>query len=219
MAALFVFMSELILFLSEAQMNHRKVLLTVIFVAALQIVQAQSIGLGAKGGLSLTSLTTESPLGSSSPGLWPRYHLGMFADFRFTKFSIQPEILYSRQGSKDADATGKPRVNLEYVSMPVLFKWHIPGRLNLQAGPQFSVLARAALEVESSGAVASSDLKDNLHQFDWAMCAGIGWEAPFGLLVDARYNLPITNISKGSDTVHNHVIQLSAAYRIFKFGK
>src|SRR3954470_16265604 len=105
-------------------MNHHKLLLTIVFVATLGLVHAQSVGIGAKGGLNLAKLTTETSGSSSSSDFWLRYHVGVFADFRFAKFTVQPEILYSRQGSRDPDAAGKPRVNLEYASIPVLFKWH-----------------------------------------------------------------------------------------------
>jgi hypothetical protein len=178
------------------------------------------ISLGAKGGLNLAKLNFESSGGSSAGDFWARYHLGVFADFRFNKFSIQPEILYSRQGNKFSDPSLETRVNLEYVSVPVLFKWYLSKGFNLQGGPQMSIMARGALEVQSNGSTASVDLDDSYHKFDWAMCLGIGWEAPSGLVTNVRYNLPINNISKVDNVaIHNQVIQLSVGYKFFKLGK
>ncbi|HWA34856.1 MAG TPA: porin family protein [Cyclobacteriaceae bacterium] len=201
-------------------MNYRRLLPTVVLVASVAACYAQSMSIGAKGGLNFTRISNAGISGSPSSGFWARYHVGIFGNFKFSKFTLQPEILYSRQGTKDPDATGQPRINLEYASIPVLFKWELTKGFNIQAGPQFSILARAALEVESNGSVASTDLEDNLHKYDWALCTGFGWESPFGLVVDARYNIPITDLNKLSGVeMHNQVIQLSAGYKLFKFGK
>ncbi len=201
-------------------MNYLRFLLIIFFVSTVVVAHGQSVSIGAKGGLSLTRVSNAGISGSPSSGFWPRYHLGIFGNIKFAKFTLQPEVLYSRQGTKDSDATGQPRMNLEYVSIPVVFKWALAPGFNIQAGPQFSVLARGALEVESNGSVASTDLEAMLHKYDWALCTGFGWESPFGLIVDARYNIPITNLSKLSGVeMHNQVIQLSAGYKLFKFGK
>src|SRR5213078_3889348 len=97
---------------------------------------AQSeISIGAKGGLNMTKLEM-----SSSTEFWARYHLGLFANFRFAKFSLQPEVLYSQQGSRDAYSADHSRSNLEYIAIPVLFKWYTGGGFNFQAGPQVSFL-------------------------------------------------------------------------------
>ena len=74
-------------------MKSYKALLTIIFVTVVIVVRAQSVSVGAKGGLSLTRLSPESVSIPSSKDFWLRYHLGVFADFRFAKFSVQPEVL------------------------------------------------------------------------------------------------------------------------------
>ncbi len=203
-------------------MNRIKFSLLIFFASAWFVGQTQSIGVGAKGGLSFTTLATTSSGMTSTADWWARYHVGIFANFSFTKFSIQPEVLYSRQGSlrKDVFPGVDARINLEYVSIPVLIKWNLPKGFNIHAGPQMSIRVRSNLELESSGTVASSDMSDTIHQFDWAMCVGAEWESPFKVLVGARYNIPINNISKSDNaTIHNQVIQLSVGYRLFSFGK
>ncbi len=203
-------------------MNRIKFSLLIFFTSVWFVGHSQSISIGAKGGLSLTTLATTNSGTTTTPDWWSRYHIGLFANFSLGKFSIQPEVLYSRQGSREKDvSTGvDARINLEYVSVPVLFKWNLPKGFNVHAGPQMSIRASSNLELESGGAVASTDISDKIHQFDWAMCLGAEWQSPFKVLVGARYNIPINNISKSDNTtIHNQVIQLSVGYRLFTFGK
>jgi hypothetical protein len=67
-----------------------------------------------------------------------------------------------------------------------------------------------------------STIVDKLKGSDISAALGLGWDAPFGLSIDARYNLGLSKINEGTSTsaeIKNQVIQISLGYKLFKFGK
>ena len=93
--------------------------------------------------------------------------------------------------------------------------------INIQAGPQFGFLASASQEVSNNGLSSTVDIKNTLKSSDISVALGLGWDLPFGLTLDARYNLGLTKINDvtGSTDAKNQVIQLSAGFKLFKLGK
>jgi hypothetical protein len=89
-------------------------------------------------------------------------------------------------------------------------KLYTIGGLNLQVGPQFGFLTSAERGDESI----------KLKKSDFSVGLGVGWDAPFGLSLDARYNLGISDVSDVAEAqIKNQVWQISAGFKIFKFGK
>jgi hypothetical protein len=130
--------------------------------------------------------------------------------------------LFSQQGStlkinsQDFDA------NYSYVNIPIILKLYLIGGLNLQAGPQFGFVTKAEQEFpDINGAITTEDIKDQLKGMDLSAALGLGWDLPFGLTLDARYNLGLSDISdfEGSQTAKNQVFQLSVGFKLIKFGK
>ena len=58
-------------------------------------------------------------------------HGGVFGDFKFNKFAIQPELLYSRQGGKEK--------LLEYFTIPIMAKYYFIEGLSIEIGPQIDI--------------------------------------------------------------------------------
>jgi hypothetical protein len=48
----------------------------------------------------------------------------------------------------------------------------------------------------------------------------VGWDLPFGLSIDGRYNWGLSDINSGADaaSVKNQVWQFSVGYKLLKFG-
>jgi hypothetical protein len=97
--------------------------------------------------------------------------------------------------------------------------YNITDFLNVQAGPQVSILTSAnnVTEYKNSGKV-ESDIKDSLKGSDFGINVGAGLE--FGKFnVSARYCFGLSNINDLSDTsVKNQAIQVAVGYSIFSFG-
>ncbi len=191
-----------------------------ISVIAINQTQAQvQASLGIKGGVNFASLDV-----TNAQATWDGrtgYHIGAFALFKVTAFAIQPELIFSQQGStvkfngQDFDA------NFSYVNVPVIAKFYLPLGLNLQLGPQFGFLTSAESDFNPVNAQGGTDLKEYYKNSDVSLGMGIGWDLPFKLTIDARYNLGLTEINDNASltATKNQVFQLSLGYKLFKFGK
>ena len=139
------------------------------------------------------------------------------------KFAVQPEIILSKQGTSfDFDGSDLES-NYTYVNAPILAKLYLIGGLNLQAGPQFGFLASAKQDIldEAGNIEDGRDVKDQLKGTDISVGLGAGWDLPFGLTIDARYNLGLSDVSDqdGADDIKNQVFQISVGYRLISIGK
>lgn len=184
-----------------------KKLLTFVFVlSSIGATYAQvQVALGIKAGANI------SKFDDSAADNLTTFHAGAFGLFKFTKIGIQPELLFSQQGTKiDGD-----EFKTSYMTIPVMLKLYLIGGLNLQAGPQFGFLTKAEFEGE--------DVKESLKNSDISANVGLGWDLPFGLTLDARYNIGLSDIGDDDDvftgSLKSRVIQVSVGYKILKFGK
>lgn len=186
-----------------------KKLLILCFVLGL-MVQANAqvqVSIGAKAGANISKFDAEGAKNYTA------IHGGAFALFKLTKIGIQPELLFSQQGMKFKDvALNEQTLKTSYLSIPVMLKLYLVAGLNIQAGPQFGFLTAAEVD--------GDDVKSNLKSSDLSANIGLGWDLPFGLTVDARYNLGLSDISDnaGFGELKSRVIQVSVGYKIFKFG-
>ncbi|HRG11198.1 MAG TPA: outer membrane beta-barrel protein, partial [Cyclobacteriaceae bacterium] len=95
--------------------------------------------------------------------------------------------------------------------------------INLQVGPQFGFLTSAESEFNpiDNEPQNLADVKSAYKKSDVSAALGVGWDLPFGLTVDARYNLGLSKINDGqnSDESKNQVFQVSLGYKLIKLGK
>ena len=101
--------------------------LTVLVLAAV-VPQPAAAGFGLKGGLA------QSNVDFSPPALIPMGNLnapmgGIFWGFNLGLFTIQPEALYVRMGTRIAEGADWMENRLDYIQIPVLLK------INLLPGP------------------------------------------------------------------------------------
>lgn len=191
----------------------KKVIITSFFLFATLYTFAQAqLAIGIKGGPNFANLDGSSPEGTfkSRTG----YHFGAFALIKLTKIGIQPEILFSQQGSKVKTNTDDFDANFSYINIPVILKLYTIAGINLQVGPQFGFLSRAEID--------NDDVKDSFKKSDVSLALGAGWDLPFGLTLDARYNLGLSKINDSDqnyDKIKNQVWQVSVGYKLIKLGK
>ncbi len=178
----------------------KKVLLvTVIAVFGLANVNAQEIKFGAKVGLNFASI-----VGDNTGELDPitDFNFGLLAEIPLSeKFSFQPELIYSGQGSD---------VALNYLNIPLMGKYYLTKGLSLEAGPQIGFLLSAKNN--------NTDVKKAFNTVDFGVNFGLGYKLDNGLNFSARYNLglsDINNVDGFSDKNKNGVFQLSVGYFFF----
>lgn len=100
--------------------------------------------IGAKAGADIHKLDGKSFKEQFSFG----YHLGGFVEIGLgKKFSIQPEVLFSQTNidtsSHFSDVyqfDSLSKVQLKYLSIPLLLNFKASNFISLQAGPQYSIL-------------------------------------------------------------------------------
>jgi Outer membrane protein beta-barrel domain len=184
----------------------KKTILLFLGIVAINCISfGQRIDIGIKGGVSFSKLEIPDVNTSNKTG----YHLGAYSLFKFGKLGLQPEIIFSQQGSKvelgDWDT--------KYINIPIILKFYLGAGFNLQAGPQFGFLNKAELDGNS--------IEDDLKNADVSLGMGLGWDTPIGLNFDARYNLGLTDNSDDPAyaTIKSQVFQLSLGFRIFHLGK
>lgn len=191
------------------------IILAVLFSAGAAFSQAQ-FSVGLKGGLNFANLDVSSAQNAydSRTG----YHLGAFTLIKLSKIGIQPEIIFSQQGSKVQPINGDSfKSNFSYVNIPVMLKLYTVAGINLQVGPQFGFLTNDPVAKDPQG----NTIEDAYKKSDVSIGLGAGWDLPFGLSIDARYNLGLSKIEDNAtlDATKNQVLQISLGYKLIKIGK
>lgn len=183
--------------------------------------QAQ-LAIGLKGGLNLSKIDFNSDV-QANVNNRTGFHAGAFALVKIASFGIQPEVLFSKQGSKFTVNTANYTANFDYINVPVMFKLYLPLGLNLQAGPQFGFLTVHDLKAAVSGSTQTIENNFKKKQ-DTALALGAGWDLPFHLTIDARYVLGLSDMKFQVSTSQpvefkNKVVQISVGYKFIKLGK
>ncbi len=155
---------------------------------------SQGVDLGIKVGANFATLT-ELPNVDTRTGL----NFGAFFTIKFNdKIAIQGDVLYSQQGAEfDLD-----KVDLDYVNVPIVFKYYLVKRLNLHVGPQFGFLVSD---------FDASEFEDSYESTDVSGVVGLGLDLPLGFRVDGRYNFGLTEFLPD---VKNNVFSLSVGWTL-----
>ncbi|SRR5258708_27197324 len=184
-------------------------------------VKAQaSVGIGIKGGLNFAKLNGSQSV-SAAYNNRTGYHFGAYALIKLGKIGIQPELLYSKQGTNYSVNSTNWEANFDYINVPILLKLYTVAGINIQVGPQFGFASGGDLKQTANNVTTSQSYSSLIKSNDISAAMGLGWDLPFGLSIDARYNLGLSNNNNttASGQIKNQVIMVSAGYRLFKLGK
>jgi hypothetical protein len=180
------------------------VLVAVIAIISLVSVNAQT-SFGAKAGVNVAKLIGDVPDNESLIG----FNAGLFAEITLAdSFYIQPELFYSTQGGTfDFPIIGSTDLKLNYINLPIMFKYDVANRFYLEAGPQVGFLVAADL--------GDLDVKDSYETTDFGVNFGLSYGFTEKIFAQARYNIGMTNIVKdnGDDKVSNAVMSFSLGYK------
>ena len=184
-------------------MRKLPVLLIITFLSITNLIKAQNIDFGIKGGLNISNITG----GDADRNNLFNFHVGSFAEIELNKkLSIQPELLYTRQGSEVENTL---KIKIDYLAIPILVKYYFYEKLSLEVGPQMSFLVNDKIEfIDSSLPDADTDASS----FDFGLSLGVGSNLTSNILLQARYYYGITTISENPD-VKNSVFQISLGYK------
>ncbi|TGE21629.1 PorT family protein [Hymenobacter aquaticus] len=169
---------------------------------------SRNTGFGIKGGFNLSDVYGDDKKNFTDGSNYKSFHAGIYGQYGFNnRLSIQPELLYSRQGfegnstkttttgTATSTSTVKER-RLDYLQVPVLMVFNILDNVSIHAGPQVSLLTKVVEDgkerkIADDGGVYGYSYTS----FDYGLA--VGAEARVGpARVGARYNAGFANIIK-----------------------
>jgi hypothetical protein len=174
----------------------------ILLILGTGLSKAQLLKFGVKGGVNFANYTGGDISDVDFKAI-TSYHGGAVMELKmFENFAIQPELLYSTQGSELEGLGDQVKNELGYISIPVLAKFYLTSNeLSLELGPQASFLVSERNEVDAT--VTNS--------FDFGLAGGLSYKITNGLFVSGRYVAGLTEAKQDAD-LKNSVIQFSVGY-------
>jgi hypothetical protein len=202
-----------------------------LFVFSHQIVTSQEAHFGVKGGLNYSSV-----VGNLTEGIKFRFsgHIGITFEIDFYgDFKLQPELLYSSQGFQystdlasiqSGGSTGeendfRTNVQLNFITIPIIGKFALNDRLDVEFGPQFGFLLNQVIKNKDLDQNDASDTKRRStisgdFQLDYGAAIGLGIKLNDNFTVAPRFYIGLRNRLNGLEGVQNYnaAIQVSLIY-------
>lgn len=214
----------------KAKKLNRAVFCAALFVFINQTISAQEAHFGIKGGFNYSSI-----VGNLTEGLKFRFsgHGGLFVEIDFSeKFKLQPELLYSSQGfqySTDLAAIEsggsvgggndfRTNVQLNFITVPILGKFSLNDKVNVEFGPQFGFLLNQVIKIKDlDQANVDTDSRSSVSgdfQLDYGAAVGLGIQLGPQLSLSPRFYVGLRNRLNALQGAQNYnaAIQLSLNY-------
>ena len=202
----------------------KKILFTTVAIMAFGLMNAQEVKYGAKVGLNLSNVTGDIEDTKNKTGLL----IGGYAEIKVTdKFSVQPEISYSAQGTKAEDSysdmygsiTIDLTQKLNYLNVPVMAKYYVDKKFYVEAGPQIGFLLSAEQKAVAKGIYYGEtinetekvDNKSSLNSTDFGINIGLGFNFTDKIGANLRYTSGLSDIDKedSNSEIYNSNIGIS----------
>lgn len=183
-------------------------LLAILTFFITNVVEAQHVNLGIKGGLNAYTIGGDNSAGND---LRVGFNFGILGHIHQDKhFALQPEIVYSLQGTNYRAGGNDVALELNYVNIPILFQYMFDNGFRLEAGPQIGILSSAKRVIKNSTTNLYSDYKGT----DIGLAFGMSYvNPPTGFGFDIRYNHGLTDIHKNNAiNSYNKGLQLGVFY-------
>jgi hypothetical protein len=167
---------------------------------------SQSLSFGIKGGANLGKISGQSFKNEFTLG----YHVGGFVTIGLgKKFAIQPEVLFNQVNvdtSSSFNQVFRPnnisKIQLKYLSIPIIMNYNLSNLFALQVGPQFGILMDKNKNLSQNG-------QDAFKNGDFSMLGGIQLKL-LKFRIYGRYVIGLNDISNitNSDKWKNQTVQL-----------
>ena len=179
--------------------------LIIIAVCGFSQVRAQNFGV--KAGYNYSTLSGETSSISTIEGL-SGFYIGGLVELPISNMlSIQPELIFSRQGvdlrqglKNLSIRTDTSEIRLDYLNIPVMAKVNL-GPIFLEGGVQFGFLVNKPKVDSYIANVYLRNLldKDSYNSFDFGVGAGLGVKLNQHFFVETRYTYSLTNVFDPND--------------------
>lgn len=179
--------------------------LIIIAICGFSQVRAQNFGV--KAGYNYSTLSGETSSISTIEGL-SGFYIGGLVELPISNMlSIQPELIFSRQGvdlrqglKNLSIRTDTSEIRLDYLNIPVMAKVNL-GPIFLEGGVQFGFLVNKPKVDSYIANVYLRNLldKDSYNSFDFGVGAGLGVKLNQHFFVETRYTYSLTNVFDPND--------------------
>ncbi len=169
---------------------------------------AQSTQFGLKFGVNAANFTNDQ---GSDYKMKTSVNAGMLLHIHLNRYiALQPELVYSGQGTRFATGDNDFRYHLGYINLPFLVQYMTPVGIRLETGPQAGLLVDAAAKTSEH----SNNIKSSFKSGDFSWAFGIGYITPANFGFDVRYNLGVSDITvANTSNVRNSVVQAGVFYQ------
>lgn len=196
----------------------KKILFSVIIaLLAIGAASAQKlVSFGPKVGINVSSM---SGIKDVANGMKPNFMGGLYFELRPLNFlGISVEALYSGQGIKTGDIqfkdfTANIDANIGYIAVPIMAKLYLGKRLSINAGYQPSFALNSTIDLGGNGNAAIKAKK-----VISAIPVGLSYSFLWGLLIDARYNIALSNATEGYTLASGEMLRMKNQSFSFSLG-
>ncbi len=168
--------------------NMKKIILSAACLMGGLVLHAQDVDFGITAGYLNADGKVEGG-GISVSGSESGFYIGAVADFTITEeFHIQPEAVYASIDEADG------------ILVPIMAKYYVADKLNLQAGPQF--------------VFSLEDTPDEISSIQFGLGGGLGYDITDDFFIEARYSFQLSNSYTGSEdiTVRSNYLNIGVGY-------
>ncbi len=187
-------------------------LILILLLAINTKAQGNQANIGIKGGFNFSTFAGADGLDVSRR---ISFNAGLMLESKLSNsISLQPEVVFSSQGSKVNFGSEAIENRLDYLNLPILLRFYVSDGFSFDVGPQLGILVSAK---QGSSSRKDIDIKSNYSGTDIGLATGINYKFVSGFNLSARYNFGLkniinTNIYTSSDTIKNGVFQISIGY-------
>ena len=154
----------------------KKIVLITAFVMFSIYGFSQNALYGVRAGYNISNLNFEPSVPAGIENMHRNgFAIGFFAEYNLaTDLSIAPEIQFSAEGAKDEE------LRIDYIQMPIFFKYKIAESLSIGLGPQVSLKGH--------------DYEDGMQNIAFSGLAGLEYMITDEFFLDFRYSYGLTNV-------------------------
>lgn len=179
------------------------------FVCATSLLSAKAqVKFGVKAGVNISNFTGDVSENKSKLSL----NAGAYAKIPlFASFSLNPEVLFSGEGSKFDEGSIDVKYNTNYINVPVLFQYNHASGFFAHTGPQIGFLIGAKAKADGN----SQDIKELFKKTNVSWAVGAGYITKLGIGANIRYNLGLANVidAESAGSVKSSSLQIGLLYQ------
>ncbi|WOC39974.1 porin family protein [Polaribacter sp. HL-MS24] len=211
-------------------------LIILILLANISInAQTTKMNFGLKSGINMSKYTPDVYVGNSRIVEYQGkigFYIGGYSNIKISKkFRIQPELLFSNQGTKRVfedislfDSNGiligvsdiEETINESVISLPIILQYFINEKFNLESGIQLGYVINRKQETtkDSFGLNQGNNSQNNntnYDKFDLGFNLGLGYKISEKLRINIRYFL---GLIERDNSIKPSIFSLGIEYEI-----